>query len=202
MVSFNSTYLWGHGELAIFDNVDLLKCYKNKYINGIYVSTSDGLAENRIIEAPLNFESQYGDELSEIYSLNAKQLRISESAYKFWDEVGKLIYETGGLYETQPFRLTGNISCVSDEDIGVIGIFEVAGVSEMRDYFFRPYEINIFDFYCVLDTIGVKSLPWEMVRNHSFVYEDDNGLFFTSFDECFDCTERGGSTVIPPFWEY
>jgi hypothetical protein len=201
-VPFSSTHRYVDGEIVIYENNDLLECYMNKKILGLYTSSTQGLEENTIIEAPLHFESQFGDELSNIYSLHAKQLRISEPAYKFWNELNRLIYEAGGLYETQPFRLSGNIECVSDENINVIGIFEAAGVSEMREYFFRPQGINIFDFKCELDTIGTEALPWEIVLNGSFLLEDEPGLYFTSDIRCFDCTTRGGTTEVPPFWEY
>jgi hypothetical protein len=203
-VPHNSTHKWLEGEIVNFDNYDLIKCYKDKNISGLYVSTTEGLAENKVIEAPLNFESQYGDELSQIYSLHAKQLRISEPAYKFWFELNKLIYETGGLYETQPFRLSGNIECVTDQKLSVIGIFEVAGVSEAREYFFRPPEINIYTVPCQLWMVGTEALPWDRLWEGAFlILQGPPDYYVTSYDNrCFDCTLRGGTTEVPPFWEY
>ncbi len=201
-VPYLSTHIWVEGETVIFENNDLLRCYKDKNILGLYVSSTVGLAENKIIEAPLNFESQYGDELSQLYSLHARQLRISEDAYKFWQDLNKLIYEVGGLYETQPFRLTGNIECVTDQKLSVIGIFEVAGVSEMREYFFRPPNLHVFPMTCVLDTVGTETFPWSNLREGAYLIEEDPGMFFTSDIRCFDCTTRGGTTEVPPFWEY
>lgn len=201
-VPYSSTHKWLEEEIVRFENYDLKRCYKDKNIMGIYVSSTEGLAENKVIEAPLNFESQYGDELSSIYCLHARQLRISESAYKFWDELNRLLYESGGLYETQPFRLTGNIKCISDDNKSVIGIFEVAGVSEAREYFFRPQEIDIYSMHCQLDTVGTDALPWNRLREGAFLYEEKVDLFFTSDTKCFDCTARGGTTEVPAFWAY
>ncbi len=203
-VPHNSTHKWLGGEIVEFDNYDLIKCYTDKNILGIYIASTEGLTENKVIEAPLNFESQYGDELSTLYSLHAKQLRISEPAYKFWFELNKLIYETGGLYETQPFRLSGNIECVTDEKQSVIGIFEVAGVSEARKYFSRPPEINIYTVQCPLWEVGTDALPWDRLWEGAFlILKGPPDFYVTAYDiRCFDCTERGGTTEIPPFWSY
>ena len=94
------------------------------------------------------------------YSLHAIQLSISESSYKFWYYLNKLINETGGLYETQPFRIEGNIRCTSDPEVNVAGVFEVAGVSELRVFAPRPDEFRVYSTKCELDTVGVPSLPW------------------------------------------
>lgn len=201
-VPFNSTHRWIDRRVEMFENNDLLDCFAFKEIYGIYVSSTEGLNENKIIEAPLNFESQYGDELSLQYSLHAKQLNISTSAYNFWADLSKLIYETGGLYETQPFRLNGNIECVSDSKLKVIGIFEVAGVSEAREFFYRPAGIDIIRMPCDLALVGTEDLPWGDLEDGAFLYEDSPGSFYTAHSGCFDCTVRGGTTEKPPFWEY
>jgi len=201
-VPFNSTHKWLDGTTVRFDNYNLIRCYKDKNILGVYIASTEGLAENKVVDAPLNFESQYGDELSIVYSLHANQLRISEPAYMFWRDLNKLIYETGGLYETQPFKLSGNIECVTDQNQSVIGIFEVAGVSQAREYFFKPPEINIYTMQCQYDTVGTDALPWDRLREGVFLFEVQPDLFFTSNAECFDCTRRGGTTEIPPFWSY
>ena len=135
------------------------------------------------------------------YSLHAIQLSISESSYRFWDDLNKLINETGGLYETQPFRLKGNIHCTSDPDVNVAGVFEVAGVSELRVFALRPTEFIVFSTDCPMDTVGVESFPWSEVKPGSYIAQPDEGLFMTGEDKCFICTLRGGTLDRPPFWE-
>jgi len=197
-----STHRWINGQVVWFENSHLRECYNDKNILGIYISNTEGLESNVVSEAPLHFESQFGDELSRVYSLHAKQLKISASTYKFWDDLRKLIYETGGLYETQPFRLKGNIECVSDPGINIIGVFEVAGVSEQREYFSQPKEFEIIRLTCKLEPVGGEGVPWDDLNNGAYLQEGDPGVFSTSRSVCFDCRERGGTLETPPFWEY
>ena len=135
------------------------------------------------------------------YSLHAIQLSISESSYRFWYDLNKLINEAGGLYETQPFRLKGNIHCTSDPDVNVAGVFEVAGVSELRVFAPRPTEFIVFSTDCPMDTVGVESFPWSDLEPGSYIYQPVLGVYMTGEGHCFICTLRGGTLDRPPFWE-
>jgi hypothetical protein len=201
-VPLYSEYIWNGETLEEYHNDEFRVCWKNENIGGIFIGNSYGMAQNRVADAPLNFVSQFGDQLMIKYSLHAFQLSISESSYRFWYDLNQMINETGGLYETQPFRLEGNIRCTSDPDVNVIGVFEVAGVSELRVFAPRPTEFRVYSTYhCHNDTIGGELLPWSKVRPGSYVFEPDEGLFITSADFCFICTLNGGTIVRPPFWE-
>ncbi len=200
-VPYNSTHRYIDSKPVEFSNHKIINCWKSLDIDGIFISSTEGLSENTVIDAPLNFVSQYGDELSYKYCLHAKQLSISESAYSFWYNLDKLINQTGGLYETQPFRLTGNIKCTSDPDVIVSGLFEVAGVSEKRKYFNSPKEFKIKNYICDLDTVGTLSFPWDALREGSYLYQNQDGVFLTSEIKCFDCRARGGTEVKPSWWD-
>ncbi len=200
-VPFSSTHIYNGSTPVMYDSWDVTYCWKSYDINGIFISTTEGLIENTVINAPLNFTDQYGDALSLKYSLNARQLSISKQAYEFWSDLDKLINQTGGLYESQPFRLEGNIRCTTDPSVNVTGIFEVAGVSEGREYFLRPSEFKIIRKACTLEQVGTDTLPWSEVPEGTYLIEDQPGEFFTSALICFDCRSRGGTTDRPSFWE-
>ena len=178
----------------------LRNCWGTKTISGIFVAETEGLAENRIVKAPLHFESQYGDELKLRYRLRVKQLAISSENYYFWKEFDQLINQTGGLYEIVPYRLTGNIICTSNPSSNVTGIFEVAGVSEKAMYFDTPVEFPVYGYEC-------EAVEWDLSvidpKTGDLVWIDDaTGTWYTADPECFDCTLRGGTTEMPAFWEF
>jgi len=196
-----SDFIWNGDSLESFQNYEYIVCWKNVNVSGIYIGNSYGLTQNRVANAPLNFVSQIGDQLMSKYSLHVFQLSISESSYRFWDDLNKLINETGGLYETQPFRLKGNLHCTSDPDVNVAGVFEVAGVSELRVFAPRPTEFRVYSIPCPMDTVGVESFPWSDLKPGSYIAVTREGLFMTGEDYCFICTLRGGTLDRPPFWE-
>jgi len=198
MVPYIASYIWTGSSLIDATNDGLRLCYKDEIINGIFTGTSEGMAINRVAEAPLHGVSRFGDRLQIKYSLHVKQIRISSSAYSFWNDLKSLLYETGGLYETVPFRLTGNISCVSHDDISLAGLFEVAGVSETRIFVPSPGTFRIVTDRCIPDTI--TAFEWNHLPAGSWIMGAPP-VFVTADARCFDCTEKGGYTQAPPFWE-
>lgn len=204
MVPYISTYRWSAGQqkLLPYTSDGARECWKYKIINGIHVASTEGLSENLIIGAPLNFESQYGDELSELYSLHVKQLLISEESYNFWNEINKMVYESGGLFERQPFKIMGNITCTSNLDFSVIGIFEVAGVTEYREFFTTPVEFPVMGNTCDLIEVDTPDYLLRDLPDGAYIiyYEDTNKKMYSPYG-CFECNERGGSSLRPAFWE-
>ena len=200
-VPYSSTHIYNGYSAVRHENRDIIFCWKSYDINDIFISTTEGLSENAVVNAPLNFVGQYGEALSLKYSLHARQLAISKQAYQFWRDMDKLINKTGGLFESQPFRLEGNIRCTTDPSVNVTGIFEVAGVSEGREFFLRPSEFNIIRFACDLEPVGTETLPWSALPEGTYLIEDQPGGYLTANIKCFDCRTRGGTTDRPDFWE-
>ncbi len=198
-VPYIATHIWTGSKTVTASNKLIRTCWKSKEIAGNYTAKTTGLTENKIIETPLNFESQYGDELSIRYSLNVTQYRISESAMRFWENVDKLINQTGSLYETQPFRIEGNIHCTNDPSFYVTGIFELAGESSMRVFVDKPEAFPVIPVRCLLLVVGTD-VPWYRLPAGTWVTEDSPGHFLTATPSCYDCQLRDGTLEKPPFW--
>lgn len=198
-VPYTATHIWDGRKTVTASNKLLRTCWKSKSIPGNYLGKTTGLSDNRIIEVPLNFESCNGDELSIRYCLNVKQYRTSESAMVFWENIDKLLNQTGSLYETQPFRIEGNIHCISDSSVYVAGIFEVAGFSTIRKFVDKPVEFQVIPISCLLMTVGTD-IPWWRLPAGSWVTESNPGFFQTATPSCYDCRLREGTLEKPPFW--
>lgn len=201
-VPYIATHVWDGVNVVPASNKLIRTCWKSKNIKGNYFAKTDGLTENRVIEAPLNFESQQGDELTMRYSLNVKQYRISQSAYSFWENVDKLLNQTGSLYQIQPFRIEGNIRCTSDSTLYVAGIFEIAGVATLRTFVNKPTEFPVSPVTCFLMKIDGMNLAWWMLPPGTFASEDiESKTFYTATQSCYDCRLRDGTLEKPPFWK-
>jgi len=199
MVPYDASYYWTGNTLIDTTNAGLRLCFMDENIKGIFTGTSEGMATNRVADAPLHGVSRYGDRLQIKYSLHVQQIRISSSAYRFWNDLKSLLYETGGLYETVPFRLTGNISCISHDDLSVAGLFEVAGISETRIFVLHPGEFRVVTDRCIPDTI--RTFEWVQLPPGSWIMGEPEDALVTADVTCFDCTAKGGYTYVPPFWE-
>lgn len=201
MVPFVAYYYWDGTKLVEANSNNLNVCYKDEVIKGMFTGTSDGLMVNRVADEPLHTVSRFGDRLQINYSLYVRQMRIPASAYNFWNDLQSLLYKSGGLYESIPYRLTGNIECISHDNLSVAGVFEVAGVSETRIFVPRPSDFYVITNRCVADTVGPGGRPWSSIAPGSWIMEGDPGAYFTAPLICFDCRAKGGYLDQPPFWE-
>jgi len=178
----------------------------------IYIETTDGyifesqyekyLTSPPVEEITYNYDTWETDETGE-----------STDGYRFYlssrSEEEDPLYLRWSLDATYCYRVpfiasyywTGNISCVSHEDISVAGLFDVAGVSETRIFVPCPGEFRIVTDRCVPDTLGFS----DFLRGHlpagTWIMEEEPGLYITAPVTCFDCTAKGGYTQEPPFWE-
>jgi len=79
------------------------------------------------------------------YSILARQYSFTERTYKYLDDLTKLNQNQGTLFDPTPYSLTGNIKCVNNKNIPVVGYFVVAGAAEKRIFIDRsdlPTEYN------------------------------------------------------------
>ncbi|MBD2703233.1 DUF4249 domain-containing protein [Spirosoma sp. BT702] len=64
------------------------------------------------------------------YYLEVQQQSISKGAYEFWKSVKGLVNNTGGLFDTAPATVRGNLRCTNDPATAVYGYFGATGLSE------------------------------------------------------------------------
>ena len=200
--AYRATHVYTGRDQVPASNLAVMFCFSQKSAKGIFTASTEGLSENVILDAPLHFESQYGDALSIRYSLLVKQYNITEDAWNFWSELSKQVAQSGGLYESQPYRVTGNVFCSTTDTLLVSGIFELSSVSTKRIFVNKPTEFDIIPVVCRLDTIGTRDLPWYRIPRGSYIlYDVASNFYFYANPQCFDCTLKGGTTERPAFWE-
>ena len=180
-------------------------CWISESSSNINIKSTSALAQTKVSRFPIRYISNSTDRLRVKYSLLVNQYSISEEEFIFWDKMKNIYENVGSLYDMIPAAIPGNIYCVDDPNIKVLGYFSVSAAKSKRifikDNFYGqadPYR------YCISDTIwggaeipGLNSYVW-VVYDHSFpppsyrVISDNKG--------CADCTVRGTKTK-PVFWE-
>ena len=199
---YDASHIYNGRDQVPATNNDVKWCWSSSSAKGIYVANTEGLEKNQVVGAPLHFQSQYGDALSIRYSLLVKQLHISRESWSFWNDMERQIIQNGGMYDTQPFRIEGNIRCTSDPSVFVTGVFEAAGYSEKRIYLDRPTEFEVLPVLCQWDTIGTRDLPWWRIPRGSYIIFDYNAnAYMYAAPKCFDCTQNKGTLEKPDFWD-
>ncbi|GET34372.1 hypothetical protein PbJCM13498_32350 [Prolixibacter bellariivorans] len=186
---------------------DRSTCWKTLDVPGIYTATTRDLSADILKNIKLNYVNTETDRLKWRYSLLVKEYALSAEAYEFWNGLEKQIQQTGGLYESQPYMIKGNIMCVSNPDEVALGFFSASGVSHER-IFVNPPPVSVPEPVCLGDTITPRNPIEEYPESAYPVYLYKIPLPFgrymkaASERRCFDCLERGGTNIRPDFWVY
>jgi hypothetical protein len=166
----------------------------------IYILNTKGLQSNTYRQFPLHFVDNTTRRLIDLYSILVIQQAISPEAFTFWDQLRMNNVERGGLYETQPLPVKGNMYNLTKPEQAVLGYFQVASVKTKR-LFIR----NVPDLELIHPaSCGVYILKYGLREFTPVDYPvyllNFKGAFLELTEECIFCTRMGGTTVKPDFW--
>ncbi len=177
-------------------------CWRSRSIPRIFTLTTGNLVENKFKKLPLHFVDNLTTKLAYGYSLLIKQYALSEAAYTYWDQLRINSEEQGGLYETQPLAIQGNLTSVTNPDKEVLGFFGASAVTTKR--IFVKNVPNLFlDFYtyCNPEVLLKGFIEIDPFDYPAFLLGDEYGYTMVVLNNsCVDCTILGGTTIKPEFW--
>ena len=187
------------------DPFEFFICWYTGRIDDIYTFSTRHSQSNSISKYPLKYISNRTSRLKVRYSLLVRQYSLSYDAFQYWDQMRRQNQESGGLYETQPSHIRGNIHNINDPDEQVLGFFNVSSASEKRIFVDGIRELSYPRTGCFPDTIEyTNQIPGYMTFP---VYLRSASPFGTGPPYiigrylCFDCRNGGGINVKPDFWE-
>ena len=185
-------------------------CYNTANVNSIFTATTVNLDENLILKHPLYFVNNQTQKLYFRYSLLVKQMSISEQSYNFWEGLKKNNQNSGGIFDSQPVNVKGNVICKTDENEKVLGYFGVSSVKTKRISLTRNelhgkliYDYNVFCEQWQLERIDFiisspeQSWPIYIAPPPN---EEESGFWYAT-QSCFDCRKAGGTLEVPDFWK-
>lgn len=179
-------------------------CWKTAPVRNIYTLSTLGLSENRYEMLPLHFVDNKSPHLVYGYSLLINQFSMSAAAYAYWDQMRINSSEQGGLYEKQPFSVTGNLHNITNPSNDVLGYFGAYSVKSKRIFISDVEGLDIeFNPICtpmVLEKGLIEIYPEDYP---AFLYGDEHGFQLVFLGpECVDCMSFGGTIIKPEFWPW
>jgi len=187
----------------------LYYCWNSRIVPEIYTYSTQNLNSGLVKKFPLHHVSNKTDRLTYRYHLIVRQYSLTTTAHKYWEILEDQSKQSGRLYETQPARITGNIHSVDDPDESVLGLFYATSVQE-KSIFISP-GLPPFTHICYLagytpqelmDRLTLNTQAWEYPI-WLFIVDtlQDWYLFDYAPQECFDCTDKGGTIERPDWWQ-
>jgi hypothetical protein len=216
---FLSAYKTENGEVIYRQPHELVyACYNTVPSTAILVGASVRLDEDVIRDFPLIYIPRVSNRLSVMYSILVQQRVIGKEEYEFWQDLQKVTESVGGLFDSQPYEILGNVHHVTSPSTPVLGYFSAGYVDQTRifiDYLKlpealrrRPYHGCVYDTVCIYKgpntpykcSIDVPNLP----PNSHLVAPLFNGPTIWGYtmgtQNCADCRRQGGVLTKPDFW--
>lgn len=184
-------------------------CYKEGKSIGLNFGSSVGTVSNKMLEFPVRFINEEDQYLRTRYSLLVRQFAISESAYLFYKKLKENNESGGSLFDKQTGSVFGNVYNENEPEEPVLGYFEVAGMTEKRQFFNNEdlddrLSASSFLYDCMFFNTITTSLDsalyyLELTKGNIYFYDD---FFLTVSIQTRECTtcDFYASITPPSYW--
>lgn len=176
-----------------YPNYSKFTCWTTEKVKNIFTLSTENVTQSNFTMKPLNYVGNQTQRLTYCYSMLVNQYAVSESAFKYWEVLRKNSEDQGGLYNTQPIRIKGNLRSTANPDLEVLGFFCANSVRSKRIFVLRPTDIDVLFPSCA---------PPSIYTDDHYKIEDDEGKPIPVGDGCVECYYLSGTTVKPNYWPY
>lgn len=195
-------------EVTEYDVAPYFYCWKNRKGQEILVATTEVSIENTIKNKELIRHNPQSDKMSLLYSIRVTQMAITKKSYEYYQNRLKMSEQTGGLFTPQPSELKGNISCVTDPSLKVIGYVNVAQNLTNSQLYINGGDISktgLANSCKIYSSEEIAELQETSEIGELYLlgyYLVEMSLLDTTFSkaDCTDCRLKGGSKTKPDFW--
>ena len=187
-------------EISLSSPHNTYYCWVRDSSKMMILESTEKLSENVIYQKKLTEIPVDNDRLSELYYINVEQTQISKEAFYYYSNLQKNIEQTGSIFAPMPNEIKGNIECITNPNLMVIGFVDVSTTtqkkifSNLKDYYVKPESsclgaITDVDFF---------------YPEYAYIYyrgEGGNNTLYYAPHTCVDCRLKDGATKNrPDFW--
>jgi Domain of unknown function (DUF4249) len=143
-------------------------CWNITQCLGCVKVASDNLVNGRTL-AKQNIGQIPFDDITPYYLL-VEQMSLSRDAYNYWSSVDAQANNSGGIFDTAPATIRGNIKNLTDAAKPMLGFFQVSAVSQKVAYIQRngvgvqPFSIVMPNYPFHTDCAACVESPYRTAR--------------------------------------
>jgi hypothetical protein len=186
-------------------------CFARDSSSNIVLGSSANLKSDVIYQNPITNILATSEKLETKYSILVREYALTGEAFNFWTNLKKNTEQLGSIFDAQPSTMTGNIHCLSNPNLPVLGYISVCNTQSKRIFITNLQLPNnftpIYPYDCQQDTVKLVDLPTILTAPPGIfditTQISKNGFlvgYFTTSPICADCTLRG-TTTQPAFWK-
>lgn len=177
-------------------------CWKYNSSNSILLGSSYKLNENKISSLTIADNDASSDRFSQLYYLKIKQNALRREAYDYYNNLKMNAESTGSIFGPTPSEMKGNMECVEDSSISVIGYIEVS----MSQYKEQMHDSSVFKNLYERPQIkcpvygSIKEGEEDGVYVTLYEYDPVTPASYYTLPSCMDCRVLGGKKLKPEWW--
>ena len=169
-------------------------------------STADQV-DDRFVDLEFHHISRTEQRLMVLYHITVYLEALDENAYKYWNNIQVNSSNQGTIFSPTPSQMQGNIRCVSDPSVQVIGYMSAAEQSVADMYYDNQVERFYRDSYAypiVTEQVEPMNFYEFYQRGYAIYYiVEDIGKpteYYWTTESCVDCRRLGGTKNKPSHW--
>lgn len=180
----------------------LFYCWQTHKINSIYTLSTSGLESNSYEGLNLHFVNNRTQKLVHLYSLKVTQVALSMATYFYWEQLRINSSEQGGMFDSQPISIKGNMHFLNHPEMKVLGNFSAEASTDIRLFFssIPNLDFELVD-QCTPSTLDMGFSDFSPSDYPVYLVRIEGVLYYAERN-CFDCISAGGTNVKPTFWPY
>ena len=174
-------------------------CWCTNASSNIVLAGTSSLSENRVSGKELLSIDRGNNRVNYLYCITVTQKSISKEGYDYWESLRKNNNDIGGIFSPQPSELWGNLTCVEDTTIKVLGYVSCCTAETARKFISND-DLNIYKNEQLCDQREYNSYTdWQQAYlSGKDIITVDEGSIIWANKECVDCRVYG--TKNKPSW--
>jgi len=193
-------------------------CFASDSASSIILGSTAKLTQDVLFQAPITTVDATSEKIETRYSIVVHEYALSETGYKFWENLKKNTEQLGSIFDALPSETGGNVHNVNDPKEQVVGYIGVSTVQSKRIFIdnsqipqtwlpIYPYDCGAPDsLYFSTPKTGINTVASTLIPGLEipvsaiFSPGSPNPIGYTGSDlQCVDCTIRG-TKKRPDFW--
>jgi hypothetical protein len=209
---------------------NVTSCWSSDTSSTVILASTAALSKSVILKNPVTFVPSTSEKVETQYSILVRQYALTADAYNYYAALKKNTEQLGSIFDALPSSIHGNIYCVSDPAKPALGYVIAGNPTNQRIFVDNrrlpswaatyPYpdchyefdwRINPPDMCCYYNLQGIDQVDYYINYKKSHIPHPfvpivainpvgDPVGFYSSTQECVDCTIRG-TNKMPPFWQ-
>ena len=187
------------------EDVNIFHCWSRYDSPTIKIFSTADQVDDRFVDLEFHRIPRNDKRLQILYQIKVYLEALNEDAYAYWQNIRENSENQGTIFSPTPSQMPGNIHCVSDPSVLVIGFINAAEQAEAEMY----YDDYVERFYR-----GSSNFEYFEIKPDEFALYYERGYIpfnhFLDFDRghiyqwgskrCLDCRTGGGTKDKPSYW--